>query len=125
MRAHLIGGADARGLLADLLFEPDEPALPMTTVRLALAAFVVGNSRQQKLCGIELGVGLNDALALLVQQLGQRFCFRLAALGKIDLYSFQALVGDLLKGRDEIGDIAIYQCLDARNSHCRRRTRIA
>ena len=47
----------------------------MAAIGLALAALVVGDARQQQLIGIELGVSLGDALALLVQQLGQRFRF--------------------------------------------------
>ena len=82
------------GSSRDFLFEAREPALPMTAIGLALAALLVADARQQKLIGIELVAGLGDALALLLQQFGQRFRFRLAALCKIDLHFRQALVGD-------------------------------
>ena len=44
-----------------------------------------------KLVGVELGVGLGDPLALLVQQFGQQFRFRLTALGKLDFDFRQAV----------------------------------
>ncbi len=47
------------------------------------------------------------------------------ALGEIDLHFREALVGDLLKRRNEIGDVALDQCLDAREGHCRRAASLA
>ena len=86
-----------------------EPVLPVTAIGRALAALVVADARQQELIGIELVVGFHNALALLLQKLGQRFRFLLAAFGKIDLDLRQPLAGDLLQRRDEVGDIALDQ----------------
>ena len=82
------------GSLLDFAFKSLEPILPMATVGIALSAFAFRDARQQQLVGIELGIGLGDPLALLVEQFGQQFRFCLTAFGKLDFDLGKTFLGD-------------------------------
>ena len=113
MRMDIIGGADAGRLVADFGLKTCEPRLPVATVGRALAALELADDRKEQLVGIELGGGLGDAFALLHEQLRERARLGLAALGQLYLDLPQALAGQALERRQEVGDVALDQRLHA------------
>ncbi len=125
MRVDIVGSADARAARRGFPFPGARAAPASGDGRPRARGAPLGDAGKEQLVGIELGGGLGDALALLLEQLRQRSRLGLAALGELHLDLREALVGKALQRRQEIGDVALDERLHARRRHVGRRPGIA